>query len=87
MIILTKKGVTKKEIVDENVKKQVKFEDTYKVANEFVDIIAPTFGLSKGVKGKGIKIVIKERLKLADEDELRQCMLDVLKFLAVEYKK
>ena len=84
---MTKKGVTKKEIVDKDAKKQVKFKDTYKVASEFVDIIAPTFGLSKGVKGKGIKIVIKERLKLADEDELRQCMLDVLKFLATEYKK
>ena len=84
---MTKKGIVKEETNGKNVKKQVKFEDTYKVANEFVDIIAPTFGLSKGVKGKGIKIVIKERLKLADEDELRQCMLDVLKFLATEYKK
>ena len=79
---MAEKGVTKKEILSEDVKKQVKFEDTYKVANEFVDIIAPTFGLTKGVK-----LTIKARLKLAKKGELRQCMLDVLKFLAVEYKK
>lgn len=82
MIILIKKGVIKEETNGKNVKKQVKFEDTYKVANEFVDIIAPTFGLTKGVK-----LTIKARLKLAKKDELRQCMLDVLKFLAIEYKK
>lgn len=79
---MIKKGVIKEETNGKNVKKQVKFEDTYKVANEFVDIIAPTFGLTKGVK-----LTIKARLKLAKKDELRQCMLDVLKFLATEYKK
>ena len=79
---MIKKGVIKEETNGKNVKKQVKFEDTYKVANEFVDIIAPTFGLTKGVK-----LTIKARLKLAKKDELRQCMLDVLKFLAIEYKK
>ena len=82
MIILIKKGATKKEITSEDVKEQLKFENPHKVANQFVDIIAPTFGLTKGVK-----LTIKARLKLSKEDELRQCMLDVLKFLATEYKK
>lgn len=62
--------------------KKVKFEKPYKTANKFVDIIAPTFGLTKG-----LKIAVKTRLKLADKDEIRQCLLDVLKLLAVEYKK
>ena len=82
MIILTKKEAIKEETDGKNVKKQVKFEDPYKVANEFVDIIAPTFGLTKR-----IKVIVKTRAKLAKEEELRQCMLDVLKFLAIEYKK
>ena len=82
MIILTKKGIVKEETDGKNVKKQLKFENPHKVANQFVDIIAPTFGLTKGVK-----LTIKARLKLSKEDELRQCMLDVLKFLATEYKK
>ena len=41
MIILTKK---------ESVKKQVKFKDPHKTANEFIDLIAPTFGLKGGIK-------------------------------------
>ena len=82
MIILAKKETVKEETDGKNIKKQVKFEKPYKVASEFVDIIAPTFGLSKGVK-----LTVKARLKLAKEDELRQCMLDVLRFLATEYKK
>ena len=79
---MAEKGATKKKTLSKDVKKQVKFEKPYKVASEFVDIIAPTFGLSKGVK-----LTVKARLKLAKEDELRQCMLDVLRFLATEYKK
>lgn len=59
-----------------------KFKNPSKVANGFVDIIAPTFGLSIG-----IKLAVKARLKLADEDDLKQCLFDVLQFLAVEYKK
>ena len=82
MIILAKKGATKKEIISENVEKRVKFEDPYKVAKKFVDIIAPTFGL----KG-GIKTTFKARLKLSKEDDLRQCLTDVLRLLATEYKK
>jgi len=61
---------------------KVKFEKTHDIANEFVNIIAPTFGLSKG-----IKIAIKARLKLVDEKELRICLSNVLKFLLAEYKK
>ena len=60
----------------------IKFKNTHKVANEFVNIIAPTFGLSTG-----IKIAIKARLKLVKDQELRDCLSDVLKFLLVEYKK
>lgn len=82
VIILAKKGTVKEETDGKNIKKQVKFEKPHKVANEFIDIIAPTLGLSKG-----LKLTVKARLKLAEEDELRQCMLDVLKFLAAEYKK
>ena len=61
---------------------KIKFENTHKVANEFVDIIAPTFGLSIG-----IKMATKARLKLVKDQELRTCLTDVLKFLLVEYKK
>lgn len=79
---MTKKGTIKKETDGKNIKKQIKFEKPHKVANEFVDIIAPTFGLTKGVK-----LIVKERLKLAKEGELRQCLTDVLRLLATEYKK
>ena len=79
---MAKKETAKEEIKGKDVKEQLKFEKPHKVANQFVDIIAPTFGLTKGVK-----LTIKARLKLSKEDELRQCMLDVLKFLATEYKK
>jgi hypothetical protein len=82
VIILTKKGTVKEETDGKNIKKQVKFEDPLKVANKFVDIIAPTFGL----KG-GIKTTFKARLKLSKEDDLRQCLTDVLRLLATEYKK
>lgn len=60
----------------------IKFKEPSKVANKFVDIIAPTFGLSKG-----LKITVKARLKLAKEEDLRQCLIDTLQFLAAEYKK
>ena len=79
---MAEKGATKKKTLSKDVKKQVKFEDPYKVANKFVDIISPTFGLTKGVK-----LIVKARLKLAKKDELRQCMLDVLRLLVSEYKK
>lgn len=79
---MTKKGTVREETDDKDVTEQVKFENPYEIANGFVDIISPTFGLTKGVK-----LAIKTRLKLAKKDELRQCMLDVLKFLAAEYKK
>jgi hypothetical protein len=82
VIILTKKEVTKKGIEDQAIKEQLKFEDPHKVANKFVDIIAPTFGL----KG-GLKTTFKTRLKLSKKDELRQCLTDVLRLLATEYKK
>lgn len=59
-----------------------RFKDPSKTVNEFVNIISPTFGLTKGVK-----FVIKGRLKLESDETLRTCLIDVLNFLAVEYKK
>ena len=67
---------------EESIEDDIKFKNAHKVANEFVDIIAPTFGL----KG-GIKTTFKARLKLAKKDDLRKCLTDALKFLATEYKK
>jgi len=61
---------------------KVKFEKAHDVANKFVDIIAPTFGIPTGTK-----LIFKARLKLTSEKEVRQCLIDVLKFLAIEYKK
>ena len=61
---------------------KVKFENPNKIANEFVDIIAPTFGL-----GRGIKIAAKARVKLSKDEDIRKCLTDVLQFLAIEYKK
>ena len=69
-------------LTNEETIKQIKFEDAHDVANKFIDIIAPTFGL-----GAGTKILFKSRLKLEQEEKLRTCLSDVLKFLAVEYKK
>ena len=69
-------------IKEKLIENDIKFEDPHKIANSFVDIIAPTFGL----KG-GIKTTFKARLKLAKKDELRKCLTDVLRLLAFEYKK
>lgn len=64
------------------INSNIRFKNPGKVANRFVDIIAPTFGLSMA-----LKIAVKARLKLAKKEELRQCLTDALKFLAIEYKK
>lgn len=61
---------------------KIKFENPNKIANKFVDIIAPTFGLSSG-----IKIAAKARVKLSKREDVRKCLTDVLQFLATEYKK
>lgn len=64
------------------VNKEIKFKNPYKTTDEFIDIIAPTFGL----KG-GLKATFKARSKLSKKEEVRKCLIDVLKLLAVEYKK
>ena len=64
------------------INEKVKFENSNEVVNKFVDIIAPTFGLKTGAK-----LFIKGRLKLSSDEELRQCLTNVLKFLVAEYKK
>ncbi len=69
-------------MVSKNTINEIKFKKPHEAADKFIDIIAPAFGLSTGTK-----IIFKSRLKLSKEKELRQCLIDVLKFLAVEYKK
>ena len=60
----------------------IKFKKPHSTANGVVDIISNSLGLS----GK-VKIAFTTGLALKSEENVRQCMLNILKLLANDYKK
>lgn len=60
----------------------VKFKKPHSTANGVVDIISNSLGLSRTTK-----LAFTTGLGLKSEKNVRQCMLDILKLLANDYKK
>ena len=59
-----------------------KFKTPHKTANGFIDIISQSLGLS----GK-TKLAFTGGLAIKSEETVRQCLLNILKLLADDYKK